>query len=146
MDISKDRPIPQPAARTYKLGRAGFLALTGGTAVALAASVKGFSVSVPKLNFVPGGASANGFTIYTVTSGYPPFQANAYRLKIGGMVNKPLTMTIDEVLAHPAVTERRFYQCVTGWKVPDATWTGTRLSELLDRVLEVVGAALGQRE
>jgi DMSO/TMAO reductase YedYZ molybdopterin-dependent catalytic subunit len=79
-------------------------------------------------------ASVGGFTIYTVTSGYPTFNPGTYRLRIDGMVKHPMTMTLDNILAQPAVTEKRFYQCVTGWTVPDATWTGIPLSTLLDMV------------
>ena len=56
------------------------------------------------------------------------------------MVKNPITMTIDDILRHPAVTETRFYQCVTGWKVPNVRWTGIRLSALLDRVQPLPGA------
>ena len=124
------RPTPQPVEQTFKLGRAAFLGLVGLTAGALVLGKKAGAA----LNFVPGPGSVGGFTIYTVTGGYPSFSASAYRLSIGGMVNSPVSMNIDDILRHPAVTERRFYQCVTGWTVPDATWTGIRLSTLLDRV------------
>src|SRR5947209_630767 len=113
-----------------RAGRAAFLVLAGFSAAALF-----FGKKVGGgLNFSPGAASANGFTIYTVTDGYPAFHADSYRLRIDGMVDHPMTLTMDDVLRQPAVTEKRFYQCVTGWTVPDATWTGVRLSHLLDQV------------
>jgi DMSO/TMAO reductase YedYZ molybdopterin-dependent catalytic subunit len=124
------RPAPQPAVKTYRIGRAAFLGLTGVTVGGLIIG----KASVPKLSFVPELASVNGFTIYTVVDGYPAFKAGSYRLRIDGMVGSPLTMTIDDILRAPAVTEKRFYQCVTGWTVPNATWTGIPLSSLLDRV------------
>jgi DMSO/TMAO reductase YedYZ molybdopterin-dependent catalytic subunit len=124
------RPTPQPVEKTYRLGRGAFLALAGVSAGALFIGKQG----LPSISFVPGTASAEGFTIYTVTSGYPGFNAQQYRLRIDGLVKHPLTMTIDEILHTPHVTEKRFYQCVTGWTVPNATWTGIRLSDLLDRV------------
>lgn len=126
------RRTPQPVEKTFRLGRAAFLGLTGVTAGVLLLGKKG--VSVPSVSFIPQAASEGGFTIYTVTGGYPPFNAATYRLQVGGMVRQPLTMTIDDILKHPAVTETRFYQCVTGWTVPNTTWTGIRLSTLLDRV------------
>lgn len=121
---------PQPVGKTYKFGRKAFLALGGLTAGALFIGKQG----LPKLSLVPGGTSVNGFTIYTVTNGYPSFSADSYRLRIDGLVNNPLTMTIEDILRAPAVTETRYYQCVTGWVVPNAKWTGVRLSTLLDRV------------
>jgi DMSO/TMAO reductase YedYZ molybdopterin-dependent catalytic subunit len=126
----RERRVPRPVKSTYRIGRAGFLGLSALTAGALFLGKKattGFSFSL-------GSPSVNGFTIYTVTSGYPAFHPDAYRLTVDGMVNKPLTMTLDDILRHSAVTEKRFYKCVTGWTVPDATWTGIRLSDLLDRV------------
>jgi len=138
-DQPVDRLTPQPAHRTFRIGRAAFLAAGAGTAGALFLS-KGLGGGLGSLNLAPGAQSAYGFTIYTVTSGYPAFRAQDYRLRIDGMVQNPLSMTIDDILRHPAVTERRFYQCVTGWKVPDATWTGIRLTDLLDRVKPTSGA------
>ncbi|GAC1444255.1 MAG: hypothetical protein NVSMB52_03410 [Chloroflexota bacterium] len=124
------RPIPQPAQKTFKLGRTAFLGLAGLTAGALVLGKKG----LPSVNLVPGADSVNGFTIYTVTSGYPAFHADSYRLQIDGLVKHPITLKIDDILREPSITEKRFYKCVTGWTVPDAKWTGIRLSTLLDRV------------
>lgn len=132
------RRRPQPVDRTYKVGRKAFLAGVAATGGAL---VLGKHVgSIPSLNFVPGSNSVGGFTIYTVTSGYPSFKPDTYRLLIDGLVAQPLTMTLSDILRHPAVTERRFYQCVTGWTVPNTTWTGIRLADLLDRVQPQSGA------
>ena len=134
MDITGTPPIPQrrpqPAVHTFRFGRAAFLGLAAVTTGALFFTKQ----SISSLNLIPAPGSVNGFTIYTVTDGYPAFHAAGYRLTIDGMVNNPLTMTIDDVLRHPAVTETRFYQCVTGWAVPNTVWTGIRLSDLLDRV------------
>jgi DMSO/TMAO reductase YedYZ molybdopterin-dependent catalytic subunit len=127
------RPIPQPAHRTFRLGRAAFLGLTAATAGVLLLGRKGVP-SVPALDLLPSVASVDGFTIYTVTGGYPAFSADSYQLRIDGMVKRPMTMTIEDILNAPAVTERRFYQCVTGWAVPRAQWTGIRLASLLDTV------------
>ena len=130
------RVTPQPYRRTFKLGRAAFLGLAGLSAGAIFLGKK----NVPSFNFSPGAQSAYGFTIYTVTDGYPAFHADSYRLTVGGMVENPITLTIDDILRMPAVREKRFYQCVTGWTVPDATWTGIRLSHLLDTVKPQFGA------
>lgn len=126
------RPAPRPVEHTFKLGRLAFLSLLGVSAGALFVGQRG--LSLPKLELIPGSSSVNGFTIYTITGGYPAWNAAAYHLLIDGMVASPLTMTIDDILTHPAVTETRFYQCVTGWAVPHTKWTGIRLSTLLDRV------------
>lgn len=131
-----ERPVPQPADRTYRFGRAAFLGLAGVGAGALFWGHR----SLPRLDFIPGANSVNGFTIYTVTSGYPTFSAADYRLTVDGLVKNPVTMTIDDILRHPSITETRFYKCVTGWEVPNAKWTGIRLSDLLNRVQPLPGA------
>jgi DMSO/TMAO reductase YedYZ molybdopterin-dependent catalytic subunit len=132
------RPRIEPAPRKYKVGRAAFLGLVGASGAALLLGSKSGLTKLTSL--IPAVASVNGFTIYTVTDGYPAFHASTYRLRIDGMVQHPITLTIDDILRQPAVTEKRFYQCVTGWTVPDATWTGIPLSTLLDKVRPQAGA------
>jgi len=130
---ARGRRSPQPVAKTYRVGRASFLGLTGLTVGALVIGTKAPGINLPNISFVPGGTSVNGFTIYTVIDGYPKFDAATYRLTVDGMVNNPITMNIENILREPAITETRFYQCVTGWKVPNARWTGIPLAALLDR-------------
>jgi DMSO/TMAO reductase YedYZ molybdopterin-dependent catalytic subunit len=138
--IESSRRIPKPATHTVKFGRAAFLALAAGTGAVLAAGTKGLSISAPKLDLGFGGPAVNGFTIYTVTAGYPTFDAATFQLAVDGMVNNPFHLSLDDILRHPAVTETRFYQCVTGWTVPHVAWTGIRLSDLLDRAQPHAGA------
>jgi len=130
MDTLDQRPVPQP--HSFRLGRAAFLALVAGSGAALFARGSGFAVSVPRINLL-GNEAVNGFTIYTVTYGYPAFNPATYKLTVDGLVKNPFSLTIDDIVRHPAVNETRFYQCVTGWSVPNANWTGIRLSDLLDR-------------
>ncbi len=55
-----------------------------------------------------------------------------YRLEIGGLVDRPLSLTLDEVRAMPARTQVTRHDCVEGWSCI-AKWTGTPLGPLLDR-------------
>jgi DMSO/TMAO reductase YedYZ molybdopterin-dependent catalytic subunit len=131
-EILTARPRIEPARTKMRVGRTAFLGLVGASGAAL---FLGGKSGLSKLNaLLPSVASVGGFTIYTVTSGYPAFNAASYRLRIDGMVNHPLTMNLNTILREPAITELRFYQCVTGWTVPNATWTGIPLSSLLDKV------------
>lgn len=135
------RPLPQPVSHTFKFGRGAFLGLTAvGAGTLLGAGKLLGKGGLPSVSFVPGGSSVNGFTIYTVINGYPAFHADSYRLTLDGMVDRPRILTIDDVIRMPSVRETRFYQCVTGWSVPNATWTGVRLSHLLDLVGPHAGA------
>jgi len=73
------------------------------------------------------------FRIYTVTGGLPSRSRATYRLRVTGLVDQPLDLGYAEVLALPATTLHRDFQCVTGWRVPDVEWKGVRLAEVLDR-------------
>ena len=72
------------------------------------------------------------FRIYTVTDGYPSESRSAYRLVVDGLVERPLTLTYDELQAMPVTTLVRDFQCVTGWRVPNVHWHGVLLSTILD--------------
>jgi DMSO/TMAO reductase YedYZ molybdopterin-dependent catalytic subunit len=53
-----------------------------------------------------------------------------WHLSIEGAVNRPLSLTYDDLLALPSVTKRIRLSCVSGWTA-NATWTGIRLDDLL---------------
>lgn len=141
MDTSQSGPdrgsqAPEPYRRSFKLGRAAFLGLSAATVGALAFGRNALS----SVEFVPAVDSVDGFTIYTVVEGYPSFNPDTFNLRIDGMVEKPLDLSLSEILKTPAVRETKFYQCVTGWTVSNVHWTGLRLSSLLDRVHPLAGA------
>lgn len=86
---------------------------------------------------IPG---SDTFRIYTVTDGFPSVTDDAYRLKVTGLVNKPLDLTLADLKAMPRTTLVRDFQCVTGWRVPNVRWEGVLLSHLLDAAGVVPGA------
>jgi DMSO/TMAO reductase YedYZ molybdopterin-dependent catalytic subunit len=55
----------------------------------------------------------------------------AYRLKVGGLVEKPLSLSYDEVLERPAQSRVTIIHCVEGWDVK-VLWEGVPLRALLD--------------
>lgn len=67
---------------------------------------------------------------YTVTGGYPDISEANFRLTVGGLVEAPQVLTMAALLRLPKTIEARNFQCVTGWVVPDVTWSGVRLSEI----------------
>jgi DMSO/TMAO reductase YedYZ molybdopterin-dependent catalytic subunit len=79
---------------------------------------------------VPGG----GWRYYTVTDGYPSVDHATYRLKVGGLVDRPASLSIAALGALPRTRVTRDFHCVTGWTVPDVPWEGVRLSDLLESV------------
>jgi DMSO/TMAO reductase YedYZ molybdopterin-dependent catalytic subunit len=79
-------------------------------------------------SLVPG---ANRFRIYTVTGSFPIESTNQYRLSVSGLVDHPMTLRFDDLLAMPATYLSKDFQCVTGWRVPDVHWVGVQLSHIL---------------
>jgi DMSO/TMAO reductase YedYZ molybdopterin-dependent catalytic subunit len=73
------------------------------------------------------------FRIYTVTGKLHRRSDADYRLDVGGFVDTPVTLTLDELKAMPATRLTKDFQCVTGWRVHDVKWVGVRLADLLDR-------------
>lgn len=72
------------------------------------------------------------FRIYSVTGSLPSRTRQAYRLRLDGLVDRPLDLTYDDVLRFPPFTLVRAFQCVTGWRVEQVQWKGVPLATLLD--------------
>jgi DMSO/TMAO reductase YedYZ molybdopterin-dependent catalytic subunit len=116
----------QPSPYTVRVGRGTFLALAAVTTGALFLRGKVPS-TVPLLS---GGGNASGFTIYTIAD-FPSFDPQTFRLEVTGLVDEPKSYSYQDLLRMPAVHETRFYQCVTGWSVPNPRWSGVRLWDLV---------------
>ncbi len=56
---------------------------------------------------------------------------SSYKLKVGGLVSKPLTLSYDQVLARPAFSRVTIIHCVEGWDVK-VLWEGVALAALID--------------
>jgi len=121
------------------IGRRVFLGLIGAGAlgVLFGARIQNFTADhLPKRD--PTGLSdllpvGDHFRFYTVTSGFPKRAPQDYKLTVDGLVDKPFTLTYDELRALPPTLLTKDFQCVTGWRVPNTKWTGVKLSQLLDR-------------
>ncbi len=92
-------------------------------------SVVGSAVGSGLGGLLPGG---DRFRIYTVTNSFPDIPDSKYRLRIDGLVDHPVTFTLDELRSLPSTKLVKDFQCVTGWRVPDVHWEGVRLSHILD--------------
>ncbi|MDP9239145.1 MAG: molybdopterin-dependent oxidoreductase [Actinomycetota bacterium] len=86
---------------------------------------------------VPAGA---GFRFYSVTGGQPERSAADYRLRIGGLVERPANLSLADLQGMPQQSLVRDFQCVTGWRVPKVHWSGVLLADLLDHVGVAPGA------
>lgn len=113
------------------LGRRTF---AGGLAAGIAAIVTG-GRWLPRLDLTFGG---DGWRIYNVAGRIPP--AAGFRLVVDGLVTTPLALDLNQLRALPQHTQVRDFECVTGWRVDDVEWRGTRTAALLERVQPRSGA------
>jgi DMSO/TMAO reductase YedYZ molybdopterin-dependent catalytic subunit len=123
-------------ARRY--GRAGFLGVVGLGLTSLVWGSRASGVFSPVTsafsqligNLLPVG----GWRIYTISGSMPVFDPRSWRLEIGGLVRKPLSLDYDALLRLPRAEQVTTFHCVTGWTVHDVHWAGVRFKHLLDLV------------
>jgi len=114
------------------LGRAAFLGLVGAGVAGLflgrdALGLIGKVVPNSVESIVPTG----GWRIYTIGSSIPQLDPKAYRLTIGGAVERPVTYTLDDLRSLPRAEQVSDFHCVTGWRVEGVHWGGVRLRDVL---------------
>jgi len=136
-DVTGTDGSPSPAST--HVGRRAVLGLTavGAAGIAFGASIDdkvgGFLTTVSNALGglpVPG---ADDWRIYTVTGSIPTINPASYRLKVDGMVDHPLVLSLDDLRAMKRTSLVHYFQCVTGWRVPSVHWQGVQLSEVLER-------------
>ena len=88
-------------------------------------------------DLIPG----DGWRYYTVTDGFPFTPPSSYRLSVGGLVERQLTMTLEDLRSLPRTRLTRDFQCVTGWRVRGVAWRACCSRDLLDRAGAKPGAA-----
>ncbi|MFI9255399.1 molybdopterin-dependent oxidoreductase [Streptomyces sp. NPDC053069] len=125
----------KPIGRRVFLGTLGLGALGVVAAPGLQRGLEGFLGSVAGKDptgltgLLPNGG---GFRYYSVAASVPHKNAADYRLRIGGLVDRPRTYTLADLRALPQTRLVKDVQCVTGWRVPGTPFEGVRLSHLLD--------------
>ena len=80
------------------------------------------------------------FRIYTVTGTFPVRSEADYRLRVGGLVDRPVELNAADLKAMAPTHLTKDFQCVTGWRVSDVKWKGVRLADLLDAAGVQAGA------
>jgi DMSO/TMAO reductase YedYZ molybdopterin-dependent catalytic subunit len=83
---------------------------------------------------VDAGARVAGaaFPMYYISKQPPvwdPKVRGAWTLEVSGAVQRPLTLTLEQLAALPGVSQRVNHYCVEGWTAI-ASWTGVRLRDL----------------
>jgi DMSO/TMAO reductase YedYZ molybdopterin-dependent catalytic subunit len=125
-----------------RVGRRVFLGIValGAAGVAVGDRVQSFLGGVVGSGLggiLPGG---DRFRLYTVTGSFPVIPRAKYRLQVTGLVERPLTLTVDDLEAMPSTKLVKDFQCVTGWRVPEVHWEGVKLSDVLDMAGVKAGA------
>jgi methionine sulfoxide reductase catalytic subunit len=69
----------------------------------------------------------------------PPINQDTYRLRIGGLVERPQTLAVTDLRRFPHVNQNSRMKCVQCWS-SRATWGGFRVASLLDLVKPRKGA------
>jgi DMSO/TMAO reductase YedYZ molybdopterin-dependent catalytic subunit len=72
----------------------------------------------------------DGWRIYTISGSMPSFDAAAWRLDVGGLVEQPLSLDYESLRALPRAQQISDFHCVTGWSVDNVKWGGVRLKDL----------------
>jgi DMSO/TMAO reductase YedYZ molybdopterin-dependent catalytic subunit len=75
-----------------------------------------------------------GWRIYTVADRMPAFDPSTWKLEVGGRVERPLTLSYDELRALPRAEQTSDFHCVTGWSVRNVRWAGVRLKDVFAEV------------
>jgi DMSO/TMAO reductase YedYZ molybdopterin-dependent catalytic subunit len=78
--------------------------------------------------------AGGGFRYYSISGGVKDIKAPEYVLTVGGLADKPVTLTYAQLAAMPQTTLIKDFQCVTGWRVPQVHWSGVLLRDILDVV------------
>ena len=134
---------PGDIVRKVPVGRRVFLGMAAVTAVGIAfgariqraiSDVVGSGLG----GILPGGSH---FRIYSITGSLPVIAPEQYQLTVSGLVDRPTTLSFQDLKAMPSVRLTRDFHCVTGWVVPTVHWEGVRLSDILDVVGVSAGAA-----
>ena len=123
------------------IGRAAFLGVVG-------AGLAGLLVGRDAMRLVgrvlPDSVQAivptTGWRIYTIGSGIPRIDPEAYRLTIDGAVERPVTYRLADLRSLPRAEQVSDFHCVTGWSVEDVRWGGVRFDDLLAEARPLPGA------
>jgi len=62
----------------------------------------------------------------------PEVTTEAWKLEIGGLVDNPLTLTWDQLLALPQAEDVSDFHCVTTWSRFDNHWRGVRFKTIAE--------------
>jgi len=133
---------PHPGQHRY--GRRGFLLLVAGGLTSLiwagpvSRALSPLTAAGSQIvgNLLPVG----GWRIYTISGTMPIFDPASWRLEIGGLVERPQSLSYADLARLPKAEQVSTFHCVTGWSVENVHWGGVRFQHLLDLARPLPGA------
>ena len=132
---------PRENLGARRLGRLGFIGVVG-AGVATLFYGKTISHTTSRLTNPLSDATgltriipSSGWRIYTVADSMPRFDPASWRLRIDGLVERPIELSHDQLLALPKAEQVSTFHCVTGWTVTNVRWGGVRFHDLLGPAL-----------
>jgi len=123
---------PDSDLRPY--GRRAFLAVMAGGLSSLLWARPVWRLLSPATDVLPSSVRQvfpSGWRIYTVAATMPRFDPATWRLRIDGLVERPLELSYRELRALPRAEQVSDFHCVTGWSVKNVRWAGVRFHDLL---------------
>jgi DMSO/TMAO reductase YedYZ molybdopterin-dependent catalytic subunit len=133
-DETRRAPAQTPGSG-LPVGRSVFLATVAGGVSSLlwgkAAWSRVTGVVSPVAEALVPVLPSSGWRIYSVADHLPTFDPATWRLSVGGLVSKPLTLDYAQLRALPRVEQVSTFHCVTGWTVKDVRWAGVRMSDVI---------------
>jgi len=121
--------------QTHRIGRGVFLATVAGGVSSLfwgkAAWTRVTGVVSPVAETLVPVLPSSGWRIYSVADHLPTFDRASWRLKIGGLVDRPLALDYAALRRLPRVEQVSTFHCVTGWTVTNVRWAGVRIADAI---------------
>jgi DMSO/TMAO reductase YedYZ molybdopterin-dependent catalytic subunit len=82
------------------------------------------------LQLPPGQKFIRKFIVYA-EFGIPKIDISSYRLRIEGLVERPVELSYEELQKIPQIKIVRDFHCVTGWSVANVEWEGVPMKEII---------------
>lgn len=79
----------------------------------------------------PGQFYAKRWALYAAL-GVPDVSMEKWRLKLSGLVERPLQFSYDEMLKMPQKKMVKDFHCVTSWSIKDVEWEGVEFRKLAE--------------
>ena len=116
-----------PVGRRVILGMAGLGAagvLWGSKAADLVARLMAPITAADGTGLAQFLPAAGRFRVYSVVGALPKRDPAIYRLKVTGLVDRPLDLGFEDLKAMTPLRLVKDFQCVTGWRVESVPWVG----------------------